>query len=266
MGLKLQTGVENLTAPDKRSSKFTPHFFWRDGDRKFLAFTTPAVDIPKVLMHEFVRVPSGQDEFPFFNKKYVCRSPVQVEDSDGCFVCDTLDLEPSVRYAAVAVELEPEFEGKKVIGLSIKYNEGKDGNNYPNVGLVTQSKKLFFSYLGAYNETRADITSVSFDILRQGSGGEDTKYIFFDIQSRPDLSVIEEFIPSVGDALENLGNAEVYAELEASGARAEDQQRFGEDAAKYKKGAQGAKPKNDDPAVEEDFDKLSQELGLSPAS
>ena len=269
MALKLQTGVENLTAPEKRSGKFTNQFWWSDGDRKFLAFTTPAADIPKVLIHGFVKVPTGDDEKPFRNGTFFCRKdPAFAEDGDGtCYVCDVLDLKPTVRFAAMAVELEPEFEGKKVTGLSVKYNKGQDDKEYPQVGLILQSKKLFFAYLGAYNETRADITTVVFDVLRQGAGADDTKYIFFDLQDRPSLDTIEEFIPDVSDALENLGTVEKYAELEASGARAEDQQRFGEEYKKFQDKQKGdPKPKSDDPAVEEDFDKLSKELGLAPAS
>lgn len=269
MGLKLQTGVENLTAPDKKTGKFSNFFWWNDGDRKFLAFTTPAANIPKVLWHDFVKVPSDNDEFPFWNKKYFCRKdPAWLEESGGeCYICDVLDLKPTLRYAAVAVELEPEFEGKKVIGLSVKYNKGKDDKEYVQSGLVIQSKKLFFAYLGAYNETRADITSVSFDVLRQGAGPDDTKYIFFDLDSRPDLSSVEEFIPDVADALEVLGTEDIYAELKASGARAEDQKRFGEAAAEFKNKSKGKSTvENNDPKVQEDFEKLSQDLGLTSAA
>jgi hypothetical protein len=261
MALKLRTGAENLTKPDKVGG-FTPFISWKDGDRKFLAFITPAAEIPKVKIHNFVKVPTGNDEKPFRWGTFMCRKdPAWIDESGGeCLLCEK-GLKSREIYAALAVELEPEFEGKKVVGLAPKFYEGSDGKQYPQVGLILQGKKNFFGWLGAYNEQREDITKVSFDILRQGATKDDTKYLFFDISQRPDLTHLEEFFPDLPELMEDMGSQETYDGL--VDVKASDQSVFSLEAKKESSDNGNLPEANVD--AQEEFAKLREDLGLKTA-
>jgi hypothetical protein len=192
---------------------------------------TNAPDIPKVSLHQFVRVPDDSREQGFRYETFLCRKDESMTDESGnyCELCDRVGHEPSIKFVATAVELEAVRDGKRIKELKIAYDEkdNKDGEKvqYPRWGLVTQASKNFFSWLAAYHENVGDITEVGWEIVREGDS-TDTKYHHFELKAPlPDLSGLE--VPSVEDLLEAMGSDEKYAMV--SDIKAGSQPTFGGD-------------------------------------
>lgn len=201
-------------------SRFTPNIYWKDGDVKTIAFRTPADDIPKIRIHQAVRIPDDNMERGYRYDNFLCRKdPSMIEESGGhCPLCDDIGHAASERFVALAVELEPVTQGKRTSALNVKYSkfERKDGTEVeiPRWGLVVQASKNFFAWLGAYDETKGDITEKAFEVQRQG-GSKDTKYFFFPEDAPlPDFSPIEDQLPDLEDLLEQMGSDEKYAQLD----------------------------------------------------
>lgn len=138
------------------------------------------------------------------------------DESGGyCELCDRVGHEATIKFVAMAVELEAVKDGKRVKELKIAYDHGKnkDGQDvdYPRWGMAIQASKNFFSYLAAYHENTGDIRDVGWEIVREG-GSTDTKYHHFELKAPlPDLSGVE--VPDVIDVLENMGSDEKYAQV-----------------------------------------------------
>lgn len=225
---KFQKGTALIKEAAERKStsrRFTPNIFWRAGDVKTIAFLTPADEIPKVLLHQMVPIPDDRFDSGVRYENIVCKKdPSMVEEFGGaCELCDTLKHQPAERFVALAVELDPVKDGKKVTALRVKTNRGKnkDGveQDYPQWGIVIQAAKNFFSYFGAYGDNGGDIREVAWEIQREGAS-TDTKYHPFIVMNGPnavplpDLSKIVDDIPTLDDLLENMASDAKYAEAE----------------------------------------------------
>lgn len=225
---KFQKGTALIKEAAERkpgSRRFTPNIFWRAGDVRTIAFLTSADEIPKVLLHQMVPIPDDRFDSGVRYENIVCKKdPSMVEEFGGaCELCDTLKHQPAERFMALAIDLDPIKDGKKVTGLRVKTNraKNKDGveTDYPQWGIVIQASKNFFSYFGAYAENGGDIREVAWEIQREGKS-TDTKYHPFIVMNGPnavplpDLSKIVDDIPSLDELLENMASDEKYAEAE----------------------------------------------------
>jgi hypothetical protein len=204
--------------------RFTPNIYWKAGDIRTIAFLTSASEIPKVRLHQMVRVPDDTRDAGFKYETFLCKKdPSMVEEFGGaCELCDRVEHDAAERFVALAIELETVKEGRKVKEVRVKYDEGKnkDGEDvkYPRWGLVIQAAKNFFSYYAAYDEATGDIRDVAWEIHREG-GSTDTKYHPFVVMNGtsaaalPDLSEIIENIPTLDQLLEEMGTEEKYAQV-----------------------------------------------------
>lgn len=228
MSREFRKGTELIKqhAAKKSSGKrlFTPSIWWNDGDVKTIAFLTEAEEIPKILLHKMVRVPDDRFKSGFRYETIICKKdPSMVEEFNGvCELCDEVGHEPAEQFVALAVELEPVKEGKRVTSLRVKTDAGKDKDDndveWPRWGLVIQASRNFFSYFAAYSEASGDIRDVAWEIHREGSS-TNTKYHPFVVMNGPnavtlpDLSELVENIPTLGDLLEGMASEEKYAEV-----------------------------------------------------
>lgn len=205
---KLRKGSEHIKASSGVGGKFTPTIFWKeDGEEKILAFITPIEDMFTLNTHT-IKLAQGW-------RTFVCRKNEAFEDeSEGkCELCDEYENKVAKKHFALAAELEPVVErvsGRKQISdLSVKMIEGKEDKLYPRIGVVMQSAGNFYDYLKTYDAQRADITTLSFEIVRSGKG-TNTGYQFFPVDMRPDLAEYEEDFPSLVDYIADLGSEERY--------------------------------------------------------
>jgi hypothetical protein len=198
--------------------KFTRNIYWKDGDVKNVLFLTPAQQIPKVLLHQFVQIPDDRFEKGYRNEMFLCRKDpsMTVESSGVCELCDDIGHEASERFVALAVDLDSVDGEYKVKTVSVKRDDGTTAE-YPQWGLVIQGAKNFFSWLAAYDNPAKgrDITKTVFEVVREG-GSIGTKYHFFQDGSAtlPDLSSLSD-IKSLDEILEEAGSDEHYAMLSA---------------------------------------------------
>lgn len=209
---------------NESSGKWTQFISWKDGDVKTVAFVTPMEEVPKVRIHNFVKIPD-ESERGFRYATFMCRKDPawRVESGDTCPLCDVIHHEPIERHVAIAVELDPIRESgtKKVKELHVKTREVErdDGSkaSYPQWGLVIQSDRNFWGYFMAFAERMGNINDVAFDVLRQG-GDQNTKYPVFPIQEAPlpqQLEDLKKEIPTLEGLLEEMGSLKKYeAELQ----------------------------------------------------
>jgi hypothetical protein len=262
------TAVIKEAAESKPTSRrFTPSIYWKAGDIKTIAWLTEASEIPKVLVHTFVRVPDDSYQSGYRNENIICKKDPSMLDEFGgqCELCDDLQHKATERFLALAVELEPVKEGQKVKALKIKVNpyKNKEGvvTEYPQWGIVSQASSNFFSYYGNYAETQGDIREIGWEIHREG-GGRDTKYHPYIVMNGPqavalpDLSKLVKEIPTLDELLEEMAAPEKYAEV--AGLDPDSQPTFGDDA----KEESGSVPSG---SRQSEFDRIRDELGSGNA-
>lgn len=227
MATKFRTGTDLIKQDAARKGgkrRFTPNIYWKPGDVRVLAWLTEAGDIPKVRLHQMVRIPDDRFDSGVRYETFLCKKDPAIADEFGgaCELCDDVEHDAVERYVALAVELEPVKEGKKVKELKVKLDEykDKDGNDQtaPRWGLVIQASKNFFSYFAAYDEANGDIREVAWEIHREG-GSTDTKYHPFVVMNGPnavplpDLSDVVDNIPELEELLENMASEEKYEQV-----------------------------------------------------
>jgi hypothetical protein len=230
----LRQGFEYLKPSSNQ--RYTPFISWSDGEAKTVLFLTPAEEIPKVRIHNFVKV-AADNEKGFAWRTFMCRKdPAWAEESHGeCYLCDVVGHKAGDKWAAIAVELEAVTEGtsKQIKELRVKTREAEreDGTKvqYPVTGIVLQGFRNFFNYLTAYAQKWGSINDVAFDIVRMGND-QSTSYPFDSLKGvpLPDLTPFEDNLPSLYDALEQLGSAERY-KSELQGIENIEQEQLGND-------------------------------------
>jgi len=224
---RFRTGTDLIKQDASRKGgkrRFTPNIYWKAGDIRTVAWLTAANEIPKVRLHQMVRIPDDRFDSGFRYETIVCKKdPALIEEFGGdCELCDRVGHEAVERYVALAIELEAIKEGRKVKDLKVKLEtykdkEGKD-QTAPRWGVVIQASKNFFSYFAAYDEASGDIRDVAWEIHREG-GSTDTKYHPFVVMNGPnavelpDLTEYVENIPELETLLEDMGSPEKYEQV-----------------------------------------------------
>jgi hypothetical protein len=227
MARDFRKGVDVIkaSAENKGNRKFTPNIYWKPGDVRTIAWVTAADEIPKVRLHQMVKIPDDSRESGIRYETFLCKKdPALIEESGGvCDLCDRVGAEPAEKFVALAIELEPVKEGKKITELKVKKDVVKrdDGTEaeYARWGLVIQASKNFFSYFAAYDSSKGDIRDVAWEIQREG-GSTDTKYHPYIVMngtsavSLPDLAEVIENAPTLEELLDEMASDEKYAQTE----------------------------------------------------
>lgn len=227
MAKEFRTGKDLIKATAESKSgkrRFTKNIYWKAGDIRTVAFVTGADEIPKVRLHQMVRIPDDKMDSGYRYETFLCRKdPSMIDESGGeCELCDRVDVDPVERFIALAIELEPIKDGKRVKEVKVKYDTVKrdDGTEveYPRWGVIIQGAKNFFSYFVAYDEASGDIREVAWEIQRDGEG-VGTKYHPFAVMNGknvvdlPDLTEVIDNIPSLMELLEEMGTPEKYEQV-----------------------------------------------------
>lgn len=252
----LRTGTENMKTTGG-AGRFTPFISWSDGDAKTIAFLTPAEQIAKVKIHNFVKIPDDSQK-GFHWATFMCRKdPAWAEESGNqCILCDTVGHKPKEQNVGIAVELNAITKpgSAMVVGLEpvIKTFTRQDGTegSTPQWGLVIQSFGNFWNYFYARAKKYGEIVGVAYDISRVGND-KTTTYVIDALNNIevPDLS--EYNIPELADVLESMGSAEKYASELGDGTEVE--------ISEYDK------PESSED-LETEFSKLKADLGLGVQS
>jgi hypothetical protein len=213
----LRKGTEEIKKAEKSGgNRFTNFIGWKDGDVKLVYFLTKPEEIPKLMLHSFVEIPYEDDEGEEKTRydTFVCRKDPAFREESGntCELCDRVGHKPTEKFAALALELEGirDKSGKRVVSVeplmrTYTDREGVD-HEVPQVGLVIQASRNFFSPYVAF-DSRYDLEETSFEIERDGAS-TDTKYFFFAIDAKPDLTDLE--LPDLEDVIERMGSEEKY--------------------------------------------------------
>lgn len=266
---KLKRGEENMVSTRKGGRRYIPNIYWKvdgENDIRYLAFLTPLAEVPRLLMHGFVRTPNGP-------RTFVCRKNEIFEDENPtgeCPICDEYKKAPRNQWLAMAVELEPEYDRvngrQQIVGFKPKMDEWeyeKDGKTEtgtaPHVGIVSQALKNFWTpFTAKVNReiTRngvGDLNEVVYEIQRVGKTKDDTTYLFepYNPELRPDLSEYEP-LPTLEDWIESKGDLKYYEE-ELSGGVEDD----GDAPAESSESTPSAKDQED---TESRFDALKARL------
>lgn len=195
---------------------FTPEFFWRDKDEKFLLFLNPLADIPTADLISFIPVTAKKadgDKYTRYERVIAKTDPVIGESNDK--IVDEWDGTPRATCIAVAVELEPTYKEvngrKRPTGFSVKTREferrirdeeGELTDQYesvvaPEIGLVHASPHNFFNVITAYDENDAPIEQTPIKVTRVG-GDQNTVYSLAGYPEQDiDLSQLIENIDNV---------------------------------------------------------------------
>jgi hypothetical protein len=215
-------GAEAISAAQKKSTgggdfkPFTPEFFWKDKDEKYLLILNPIQYIPTAEVISFIPVEGKKadgEKFTRFERVIARTDAVIGEDSDP--MVDEWDGKPRDTSIAVAVELEATYEEvkgrKRPNGFVVKTREferrirDEDGeltDEYedviaPEVAIIHASPHNFFNVVTSYDETEAPIEETPVKITRVGS---DTNTVYR-IDGYPDQEV--DLTPLI-DNIENV--------------------------------------------------------------
>jgi hypothetical protein len=167
---------------------FVRSLIWtKDKEEKFLLFLNHASDMPTVEYHGFVPVGTWKSGKPRYEEFIARTDPGVGESSDE--LNDRLGKKPALRSMAVAVELEPTYttvQGRKrPTGFAVKTEtfERKDEQGKveeveaPILGMVVQSPRNFFGWVGSFDESTAPIEETPVQIIRRGKDAN-TAYDF----------------------------------------------------------------------------------------
>jgi hypothetical protein len=260
---KLKRGEDNMVSTSKGRGRYLPAIYWKEHEEvRYLAFLTPLQEVPRLLIHGFVRTTNGP-------RTFVCRKNEIFEDENPngeCPVCDDLKKAPRNQWLALAVELEPVEERvdgrKRITGFTVKMDEWESENDgktekrsAPHVGIVTQSLRNFWTPFSAKVNREilrngvGDLNEVVYEVQRVGKTKDNTTYLFepYDADLRPDLT--EYDFPTLEDWIEQKGSAQYYEE-ELSGGVEEDPEESSSDSA----------PASGQEAATSKFDELAAKL------
>lgn len=268
----LRKGTEEIHKAEKGGGggKYTSFIGWKDGDTKLVYFVTPAEEIPKLKLHSFVEIPyedSDGNEATRYDTLVCRKDPAFREESNNtCDLCDRVGHNPTEKFVALAVELEPIKDGKKIKGVTplMRSYEDRDGNEQevPQVGLVIQAARNFFAPYVAW-DGRVELAETSFEVQREGAS-TDTKYYFFPVNAAPDLEGLE--IPELLDVIERMGSEEKYESV--ADVQPGSQKQWGNDSKKGSK--KSASKKKAEPQTSGDlrsqFEKIAEDVKGRKAS
>lgn len=162
---------------------FCPEIKWVDDrEEKFIAFLNRPEEIPTVALHTFVPVGTATSKAGKEYTKYESfidrTDPGIGEDKDD--LTDRLGHRAQQRSIAVAVELEPTYvkvnNRNRPNGFQVKTEtytrKTEDGGTEeveaPVIGLVVQSPRNFFGWIGSFHESTAPIEETPLQVIRRG--------------------------------------------------------------------------------------------------
>lgn len=239
-------GAEAISAAQKKSKgggdfrPFTPEFFWKDGDEKFLLLLNPVSDFVTAEVISFIPVKGKKadgDEFTRYERVIARTDPVIGEDSDR--MVDDWDGKPRETTIATAVELEPTFEEvkgrKRPTGFTVKTREferrirdeeGELTDEYedvvaPEVGILHQSPNNFFNVVTSFDESEAPVEETAVKITRVGNDTNTVYTIAGYVDQQIDLSPLLDNVDSIyylRDDIEDILEAvdEATSDVEAA--------------------------------------------------
>lgn len=174
---------------------FCPSIQWRDDrEEKYIALLNRPEDIPTVKVHTFIPTgtwPSGKPKFDEFIDR---TDPGIGEDTDD--LTDRLGRKSQERGVAVAVELEPTYSTvngrKRPTGFQVKTEtftrKTEDGGTEeveaPVIGILMQSPRNFFGWVGSFHESTAPVEETPLQIIRRGKD-QHTAYDFTPFLDQP---------------------------------------------------------------------------------
>jgi hypothetical protein len=203
--------VENKGGGGNR--RWTPRISWKDKETKTITFLTPADEIAKIKVHEFIKVPDAEAKDGFRWANLMCRKDPawQEESGNKCAACDILGHKAKERQVAVAVELESVGGAKsKQFKVRTRSVDREDGTKveYPIYGLVYQGYKNFYAWFAAHAEREGELTGFVFDVTRKGND-ETTNYPVFTVHNA-EVDFGEFEFPTLLELVEEFGSQEAY--------------------------------------------------------
>jgi hypothetical protein len=160
---------------------FTPTFRWKNpGDEYYLQFLTSDEDILTIQYHPFIMVGETEDGDPMYRDFISPLDPAfEGEGLDYDPLTERFDVRPKSYNVALAVELKPVKEGKKIVDFEVVYREfeDKDGNKQtvPNVRLVMMSVfQDLFPWLFNFADVKGPIEESVFHVKQAGKGKDKT--------------------------------------------------------------------------------------------
>jgi hypothetical protein len=180
-------------------SAFCPEVKWtEDREEKFIAFLNRPEDIPTVALHTFVPVGEATSRAGKQYTKYESfidrTDPGVGEDKDD--LTDRLGHRAQQRSLAVAVELEATYSTvngrKRPTGFAVKTEtytrKTEDGGTEevtaPVIGMIVQSPRNFFGWVGSFHESTAPIEETPLQVVRRGKDAG-TAYDFTPFLDQP---------------------------------------------------------------------------------
>lgn len=204
-GLAAIEEAKNKSATGGSFKAFCPEIRWReDKEDKYVLFITDVQEYAATVdLHEWI--PVGEQERADGSRYTKYESFISRKDLGEATdeLSDRLDNFPRRRTLGVALELEPIMEmvkgRQRPRGFTVKtttFTRDDVDQESPVIGVVTQSPRNFWGWLGSFDETTAPITDTPLQVIRRGKDAS-TEYDFIPYQdTEVDLSPL----------LENLGN------------------------------------------------------------
>lgn len=204
-------------------SPFCPEIIWtQDREEKFIAILNRVEDIPSIELHEFVPVGEGVSKSGKKYTKYekfINRTDISIgESSDE--LTDRLGHQARFRTMAAAVELEPTYSTvngrKRPTGFAVatktitrNSDDGAEDVEIPLIGVITQSPRNFFGWIGSFNESTAPVEETPLQVIRRGKDAS-TAYDFTPYLDQPiDYTNLFDYVENVAylrDEVEGIGN------------------------------------------------------------
>ena len=195
---------------------FTPEFYWKDGDERYVLILNEMDEITTVDMISFIPVQGKKangETYERFDRVIARTSPVIGETVDP--MERDWDGKPRETSIAVAVELEPTFEEvrgrKRPTGFAIKTreferrirdDEGDLTDEYedvvaPEIGFIHGSPHNFFNVITSYDANEAPIDETPVKILRVGSSTSTAYTVTGYPELEVDLSVLVDNLEGI---------------------------------------------------------------------
>src|SRR3954453_19057177 len=163
---------------------FCPEIKWpEDREERFIGFLPGPEDIPTRALHTFVPVGTATSKAGKEYTKYesfIDRTDPGIGEAKDDLT-DRLGHRAQQRSLAVAVELEPTYSTanggrKRPTGFAVKTETytrkteegGTEEVEAPVIGLVVQSPRNFFGWVGSFHESTADIQDTPLQVIRRG--------------------------------------------------------------------------------------------------
>lgn len=216
---------ENAKSGGGNFQAFTPEFFWKDKDEKYLLFLNPLSEIVTADLISFIPVTGKKANGEKYTRfeRVIARTDAVIDESHDEMV-DKWDGKARETCVAVAVELEPTYEEvkgrKRPTGFAVKTREFdrriRDEDDEltdeyetveaPELGIVHASPHNFFNVVTAYDNNDAPIEETPLKITRVGG---DTSTVYT-VSGYPELADID-----LAPLVENIENFNyLYSEMD----------------------------------------------------